>query len=190
MAGSPLLQGDQVSIFDDLTTIQQIGMLREAAAVKRWHTARTHREQTLAEHSYGVAVLAQQLDPQCRKEVILAALWHDLPEYITGDTPAHAKRRAPQLAVVLEEMERACAPLYQDFNLTVYEEHLLKYCDLMELIMWSLEEVMLGNTYALDPAKKGVEWLQETINSWKGMGPGHTAAATLLDQVATIVRNK
>lgn len=174
----------------EMSTLQHITMLREASAVKRWHTARTQKNQTLAEHSYGVAVLVQVLDPQCRKEVLLAAMWHDLPEYITGDTPAHAKRRAPQLAVVLEEMERHCGPLYLDAGLTVYEEHLLKFCDLMELILWSLEEVLMGNTYALQPAKLGVEWLNDTIGNWKGMGPGHVAAATLLAQVSTVLANK
>lgn len=174
----------------EMTLMQSICLKREAAAVKRWHTARTQRMQTLAEHSYGVAMLAQELDPQCRKQVLMAALWHDLPEYITGDAPAQAKRLAPQLAVVLEEMERGCGELYRDFQLTVYEEHLLKFCDTMELVLWSLEEVLLGNTYALDPVKKGILWMNDAIDKWKGMGAGHVPAALLLAQVTEIVRNK
>lgn len=152
---------------------------REAAAVKRWHTQRTIREQTLATHSYGLVMLVVQLDPMCRKELMLAALKHDLPEFITGDMPAHTKRNNPALAIMMEEMEKGCAPLYEDFNLTVGEERLLKFCDLMELVLFCHEEFCLGNRYAAGPLEKGITWLWDMLPSMRGTLAYHPARAML-----------
>lgn len=56
--------------------------------VKRWGIVRTSREQTVAEHSYHVAMIACRIcnlvgeDPN---RVLWTALTHDLPEVMTGD---------------------------------------------------------------------------------------------------------
>jgi 5'-deoxynucleotidase YfbR-like HD superfamily hydrolase len=127
------------------------------------------REQNLAAHSFGVAMLVQQVFPECRKELLLAVLHHDLPEYVTGDIPAPVKRASPAISVALEDLERGTAPLYQDFNLLPSEASVLKWADLMELVLWCLEEVMLGNAYAMKQAKTGLTWLWQ--GSW--IAPPH-----------------
>jgi 5'-deoxynucleotidase YfbR-like HD superfamily hydrolase len=171
-----------------MTPLQEAVLLREAASVKRWHTQRTLREQTLAHHSYGVAMLAWSLDPDCRKDVILACMKHDLPEFITGDMPAHTKRNHPAIAIMLEEAEKGCAPLYEDFHLTVHEERLVKFCDLLELVFFCNEERAMGNAYALGPMQKGLLWLWELLPSLQGCRAYTRARDVLVEFTADMRR--
>lgn len=145
-------------VIDENDTLVNLLFLRDAAAVTRYHTQRTLRQQTLAAHQYGVAQLIHYVWPECRKELLLAAMFHDLPEYITGDIPSPAKRNSPQLAILLEEIEKGCGPLYQDFGLTSAEECVLRWCDTFELVLWSNEERILGNQFVVPMLKRGIEW--------------------------------
>lgn len=82
--------------------------LKDIAAhghVRRWHTARVRREQTLGEHVGLVAMIALELHallmsdmasgfyygPEQRGPLVIAALHHDAPETQFGDTPSPAK---------------------------------------------------------------------------------------------------
>ncbi|MBS1729827.1 MAG: HD domain-containing protein [Bacteroidetes bacterium] len=75
--------------------------LKDIAAhghVRRWHTARVRREQTLGEHVGLVAMIALELlraassvEGWSCASLIEAALFHDAPETEFGDTPSPAK---------------------------------------------------------------------------------------------------
>jgi 5'-deoxynucleotidase YfbR-like HD superfamily hydrolase len=126
--------------------ITEAKLYRDAGGVKRYHTQRTIRTQTVAEHSFGVCMLIRQVQPDCSRTLLFAALHHDLPELMTGDIPAPAKRAHPQMDTYLEEFEASLHPLY--FNtafLTAEEAALLKWADTMELVLWCLEEWRMGN---------------------------------------------
>lgn len=62
--------------------------------IKRWHMVSTTRQQTLAEHSYGVMLIAVEIakysniDPD---QVMKLALFHDIDEVRTGDLSPPAK---------------------------------------------------------------------------------------------------
>lgn len=77
----------------------RIHELMRAGAVKRFHIVNTTRVQTLAEHQYGVAVLAGEiasrmnLDRKTVALVMAAAIVHDAGEVRTGDIPTPTKRR-------------------------------------------------------------------------------------------------
>lgn len=74
--------------------------------IKRWHNVNTMREQTVAEHSYMVMLIALHLfqcivgvDPENRDSsmkfafhILLNAMFHDTPEVVGGDIPTPAKR--------------------------------------------------------------------------------------------------
>jgi len=70
---------------------------RDVSYVSRWTILRRNRHQYLAEHSYFVAVYADQIarliewDGDYGK-LMRYALYHDLDETITGDIPGPAKR--------------------------------------------------------------------------------------------------
>ena len=120
--------------------------LRDGGGVKRFHTVRNIREQTVAEHSWGVAIICLELWPSGGSALIKAALWHDVPEALTGDVPAPAKWKYPELSKVLDKVE---AELEKQLGLKVFlteEQKLkLKIADTMELLWFSLEEIRLGN---------------------------------------------
>lgn len=81
-----------------LTTAEQL----RACHVRRWHIVQTSREQTLAEHSFAVSVIAGSLaakmrwrgllHPDKKADLLLWALRHDLIEVLTGDVPTPFKK--------------------------------------------------------------------------------------------------
>jgi 5'-deoxynucleotidase YfbR-like HD superfamily hydrolase len=66
--------------------------------ITRWHHTVTKRRQSVAEHSFNVALLAQRIAAEINMIsahyiwVAIAALVHDLPEVDFGDIPAPTKR--------------------------------------------------------------------------------------------------
>lgn len=152
--------------------LEEISLLRDAGAVKRYHTQRTLREQTLATHSFGVMQLILHVDPEASGNLLRAAMFHDLPEYLTGDIPAPIKRNSPRLAVMLEEIEAGAGILAPRWDLDQRETCLLKWADTMELLLFSLEELAMGNQYSALCIKHGIQWIAEypttTRDDWRG----------------------
>jgi len=70
-------------------------MIAAMGETRRWHTRPVHRDQTIAEHSHQVALLALWLDPDLDSaEVLQVMLWgllHDAHEPEYGDMPYPAK---------------------------------------------------------------------------------------------------
>ena len=66
--------------------------------VTRWHIVKTLRHQSVAEHSFLVAMIAMRLcdvlevDEKTKHDVLAYALMHDLPEVYMGDLPTPIKR--------------------------------------------------------------------------------------------------
>lgn len=139
--------------------IVEAQLYRDAADTLRYHTQRTLRTQTVGQHTFNMLMLLQLVAPDSRKEVLVAVMHHDLPEKFTGDTPAPIKRASPALKVLLDELEMDLAPLYREFDLTPEEHALIKWVDLMELAMFGLEELKMGNRYAEEVASNGLQWL-------------------------------
>jgi 5'-deoxynucleotidase YfbR-like HD superfamily hydrolase len=75
--------------------------------VRRWHTRCVRRDQTVAEHSHAVALLALSLAPldipdSYRFQILLAGLTHDAHETQFGDTPYPAKRELAELGIDID----------------------------------------------------------------------------------------
>lgn len=89
-----------------------------------------------------------------------AALYHDLPELITGDVPATAKWKSEALSQALTEVEQR---FEKDFNLSVEisdsEKLLLKWADMYELVQYCFDQLRLGNRNMLLIADRGVDYL-------------------------------
>ncbi len=84
------------------------------SSIKRWGIIEMSREQSVAEHSYNVALIAGALacaifeDKCCIvNEVVEWALVHDMPELVSGDIPTPVKRH---LGAALYEMEEHMFP--------------------------------------------------------------------------------
>lgn len=137
-------------------------LYRDAGAVKRYHVKRTHRTQTIAEHTFGMLMLVKQVAPHIDKYMLYEAiLHHDLPELMTGDVPAPIKRVHPELGPLMDSIEHDLQPLYNPVleGLTQEEAALMKWADRMELVLWCLEEFRLGNTYMKPTVARGLGWI-------------------------------
>lgn len=135
---------------------------RAAGAVKRYHIVRTLRHQSVAEHSWNVALLVYMIYPQARPKLIKAALTHDVAEITTGDVPATAKWKEPKIKELLDIVEAEFRKKYYiDYKLTSKEYKILKWCDMMELVIWCQEEMELGNKYATPIHANGVAYLEK-----------------------------
>ncbi|UOF78580.1 putative hydrolases of hd superfamily [Bacteriophage sp.] len=141
-------------------------LYRDAGAVKRYHVKRTHRQQSIAEHTFGMLMLVKQVTEgigeygmQARCQLYEAILHHDLPELMTGDVPAPIKRVHPELGPLMDSIEQDLYPLYRDYTLTGEEAALLKWADRMELVLWCLEEFKMGNSYTKPTVARGLGWV-------------------------------
>jgi len=128
---------------------RKVAWLREAGSVRRGHNLDQHNECTIAQHSYNLANLILMLHPDPSFELIKAALWHDVPERWLGDIPSPAKHNNAGLRREYEELEDQIyksldmLDLYQ--GLSDEDRIWLKACDCLELEIWAVEQLDLGN---------------------------------------------
>jgi hypothetical protein len=106
-----------------------------AGFTRRWHSNpdMAQFDDPVCGHSGRVAVLACLLFPH-RPQVIRAAVLHDLGEGAVGDMNGEAKRRNPDLAQMLHDLEsdamRDIGVPYP--NLSATESDALRLCDLLD----------------------------------------------------------
>lgn len=114
--------------------------------VKRYHTMFTIQQETVGHHSHAVACLVILLDPEARRELIMAALYHDLAEQHTGDIPSPAKREygiGDQVADLEKRLINAAGLFWP--NLSESEKRVLKLADLAHGALSCVREMSLGN---------------------------------------------
>jgi len=138
-----------------------IRILREGNAVRRYHTEERIKEETVGHHCANVCAILLRLEPTCSRELLVAALMHDMPEQYTGDIPAPVKREHPHLKRELAEAEEMW---YRDNHLPPatlmdHEKDLLKLADCVDLVLSSLEEMGRGNMYARRVVQKAQEYI-------------------------------
>lgn len=126
---------------------ERLRLMRKAARVVRFHTMPTTYMQSVGEHTFGVLAIAFSVgEDLLDKHTIKAILYHDAPEAITGDTPSTAKWRHTFVRDALDEAETAiCVEFGLPMNLGIEQRRLLKFCDLLELAIFSMEEADTGN---------------------------------------------
>lgn len=114
--------------------------------VPRWVIVPTMRRQSVAEHSFNVAIIVQELfnryprlaersegEPFIRRfNTIHHALHHDLDECVTGDIPRHAKKMVLRAKRDMVEL----IPDRPDVGLTINEMEIVKLADIMEAATW------------------------------------------------------
>lgn len=136
-----------------------LNTMRAAGDIRRYHTTRTLRPQSVAAHTWGMLLALMTVNEGDDAVLMQAVMLHDAAELATGDVPAPAKWKSPPLAAALHEMERefdelhGLTGLYEE--LTERQRWLLKWSDIYELTCWCLEEVNMGNTYALELLQNG-----------------------------------
>lgn len=96
-----------------------------SAHVTRWHSKNCHRYPSIAEHAFLVTMMTSRLyhlievEPIPEEELALLkmAMWHDMPEVITGDLPTPIKRWMeryyPKGENPLDALEEALCPEFK-----------------------------------------------------------------------------
>lgn len=121
-----------------------------AGHIKRWNIINTTRQQTLAEHLFNVAMIADtilnKLGNEEYRDITLAwALIHDVPEVVCGDTPTPTKKRMEELGWDMEKIYNDIDPTYKATKETAEEVgfglpwKVVKAADLMEAIHFLTE---------------------------------------------------
>jgi len=110
-------------------------------SVHRWHTNPhlARMAQTNAQHSGSMAALALDLWPDCSRDLLVACILHDAPEYVTGDMPWGAKQDMV-LKHAMDGLEREAAKangwtfdLGEDWTIEQVEDYArLKFLDRLE----------------------------------------------------------
>ena len=90
-------------------------MLSRMKDIRRWALMRNTRPENISEHSHEVAVLAHalalltnahyggQVDPD---RCVTMAVYHDVPEILTGDMPTPVKYYSPAIREAYRQLER------------------------------------------------------------------------------------
>jgi 5'-deoxynucleotidase YfbR-like HD superfamily hydrolase len=125
---------------------QTLDFIINGADVKRYHTVKTHTQETVGHHSHGVATLCLLFDPNPSTSLLKAALLHDLTEQFTGDIPSPAKR---ELGIandigVLEKRLMQNAGISMP-TLSNHERRTLKLADIAHGALFCLKEMSMGN---------------------------------------------
>lgn len=117
----------------------ELEVIMRLQSVKRWHMIDTTRQQTLAEHSANVALLAGYIATTSpglyfghSAEVTAAALMHDLDEVFIGDIPTHTKRASAKLFDELKRLGREVLPQSMQPGLDERTKTMIKCADLAD----------------------------------------------------------
>ena len=141
-------------------------ILRKGAKVQRWHTITNVKEQTVADHSWGVASIILDVWPDSSNSLITYALWHDIPEFVVGDVPVTAKWANENLARAVEKAETQVAKEHNLYvKLTTTEKIKLAIADLLEVLWYASEEIALGNSNFLKVFHTARKRLETLIHS-------------------------
>ena len=126
---------------------------RNITDIRRWSIVRTIRDQSVAEHSYFVSLMAPRLlrhygieDPSVLLAATEYAMTHDMSEVLTGDVATPIKKRLPEGAFVMMELEFGFPPVEVD----PYIKQAVKVIDLFEAAMFLAEEIAIGNARVVD----------------------------------------
>jgi len=141
---------------------KKLRYMRRAARVERYHTMPTVKPQSVGQHTFSAMALLDLCFPDARKEVWRAMLYHDAPECITGDTPATVKWRHTAIEDVLKSIESKISLEFQTvIEITDEERQHCKFCDLMELVIFSIEEFDMGNKLMAVVAINGMKAISD-----------------------------
>ena len=142
-----------------------------AGRVKRWHAFPIIGEQTVADHSWGVALIVVEIAEDYLSENLMrAALTHDVAELDTGDIPYGAKRRWPHLAAALDKCETEVEQEYNiDWTLSQKQREILKWADMFELLMFADAQRNLGNRNVVEMQRLAYNLVTEapTVSAYK-----------------------
>lgn len=145
--------------------VQFAFLSRRGGNVRRLHTVEVQKQNTVAAHSHGVAVMCDILcNHSPSRELLQYAMYHDMAEQETGDVPATAKWKHGM-------MKEACDVAEEQFNMTwgfptkstlMRDDQLVfLWADMLDFMFYCLEERMLGNMNVTSYFENGLRYLRK-----------------------------
>ena len=161
-----------------MTRMKWTEMALRGGQLQRFHTWPTIGHETIAEHSFGVAMIVLALtDYRASANLLKAALYHDLAEQETGDIPANAKWDNPMFSTFLEVMEDSFNIKWKlDITLPPQDQIVLKWADMLQMLLFCKQQRDLGNRNMDTIFERVVEFL----NKFKFLAEGQEMLAAIL----------
>lgn len=128
---------------------------RHAGSVLRYHTWPVLHRQTIGEHCWQVMRIYWQIWGHLPNPVSTYFLWHDVGELVLGDLPFPIKKDNPKLKEECDRIERTAVKRMggESSNsttcvLTDKELLRIKFCDVLDMYEYGIQEMNLGSRYA------------------------------------------
>lgn len=149
-----------------------VALALNGGRTKRFHTVSTIKENTVAEHTYGVIVLVLALTGgMASKNLILAALAHDMAECELGDVPAPAKRKLGIYDAFNELEEDVLRTNGWATTLTDEEAKILKIADSLDGFLFCVKEYRMGNHDIKPVLGRFASYIREALKFPEGAEP-------------------
>lgn len=147
---------------------RRIQLAREAGDITRFHTARMIHDETVGHHTFNLINLLLILtEGAASRELILAALCHDLGEIATGDIPANVKSKmTPRILDSLYSMEeQVVSDIHPclSYELTAMEDKLLNLADKLDGLLKCVDEINLGNRHIIKIGSRYCNYLNKML---------------------------
>lgn len=140
-------------------SLDNLKRILRSGQVRRWHTE-PGLDQTVGEHSWGVAAIVLLLKPDASAELLKAAITHDWHESIFADIPSPTKRAHPGIAVAEEAaIVKFWALLgLEQPTLTEEENQILSTADKLEAMLF-----LIGQNSAAQYSQSMIDWLEAML---------------------------
>lgn len=144
-------------------TYRRIAQAQIGGRVKRYHICSTLSEQSNAAHSWGVAVLADLIWPDCSRSFLRVCLHHDLAEGKYGDLPGRAAPGAQEATDLAHAEFNQFHGFSCEHDLSRDEWLMLRFLDRLELLFFCAHEMRLGNRTMAHVFDRGAENCRDTL---------------------------
>lgn len=147
------------------------------SVVKRWSVVSTIRQQSIAEHSFNVAIMADRIarkwfgieDEKRLYCILRRALDHDALESITGDFPTYMKRFVDETGAAQE----FAADMTENVDLSVHDEMdrvIVKIADYIDAMIFLRMEISHGNlsvrNHLNEMEKRFASYLEKSVQKF------------------------
>ena len=156
-----------------------LGATMRAAHVHRYSAIPVNHKESIAEHSFFVAIYADRLAvDMCLMEqqsmILKAALWHDIEETWTGDFIRSFKYSNLEMKNQMDRGARKCAfrvfdeilrgQIHTDLAIASWDDakrddivgRVVKFADFLSVISYISKEAAMGNRYAALMLKEAI----------------------------------
>jgi len=154
--------------------ISKLNVYRKGLRVERLHTVYHIAPYNNGFHSANAALIAHELckyNGMDSASIIRYMLLHDVAEGYVGDIPSNVKKDYPEIKSILDKIEHTWEEVYiPDMpDLHHSEIAIAKASDAIELGMYCIEELKLGNQNVEHVLNNIIRYLHEDSNNVNGV---------------------